>query len=183
MTAINSAAVFHPTRDFLLFSAAVGLPLNFVRFCIMVRPNALFTFILLILSAVFGFTMKRLHRQGAHLKATFATPITDPLNCLVADILMGVLSLLTLSFTWTLNRWQDTGETFLVAYSTSQMKDIVRELVGDFVSSSPQPCPHCHGRQEFHDDHDEEQPLVTPPAGDHEDTHEGGAGPSAVWSR
>ncbi|KAF5674637.1 hypothetical protein FCIRC_7702 [Fusarium circinatum] len=204
MTAINSAAVFHPTRDFLLFSAAVGLPLNFVRFCIMVRPTAFFTFILLVFSAVFGFTMKRLHRQGAHLKATFATPITDPLNCLIADVLMGILSLLTLSFTWTHNRWQDTGETFLVAYSstplmfnmflhfylallvlfrTSHMKDIVKELVGDFVSSAPQPCPHCHGRQEFHDGHDEEQPLVTPPAGDHEDTHEGGAGPSTVWSR
>ncbi|KAF5250674.1 hypothetical protein FANTH_4117 [Fusarium anthophilum] len=170
MTAINSAAVFHPTRDFLLFSAAVGLPLNFVRFCIMVRPTAFFTFILLIFSAIFGFTMKRLHRQGAHLKATFATPITDPLNCLIADVLMGILSLLTLSFTWTHNR-------------TSHMKDIVKELVGDFVSSAPQPCPHCHGRQEFHDGHDEEQPLVTPPAGDHEDTHEGGAGPSTVWSR
>jgi hypothetical protein len=203
--AINSAAVFHPARDFLVFSAAVGLPLNFVRFCIMVRPVAFFTFILLIFSAIFGFTMKRLHRQGAHLKATFATPITDPINCLIADILMGLLSLLTLIFTWTNNRRhygrQATSETFLVAYSstplifnmflhfylplvvlfrTSKIQDIVKELVGDFVSSSPQPCPHCQGQVESHSDYDEEQALLTPSAGDHEDMHEGGAGPSTV---
>ncbi|KAF4986347.1 hypothetical protein FGRMN_10874 [Fusarium graminum] len=204
MTTISSAAVFHPTRDFLLFSAAVGLPLNFVRFCIMVRPTAFFTFVLLIFSAIFSFTMKRLHRQGAHLKATFATPVTDPLNCLVADMLMGILSLLTLSFTWTHNRWQDTGQTFLVAYSstplifnmflhfylallvlleTGMMKDIVREFVVDLVSSNPQPCLHCQGRPEFHHDHDEEQPLVTPPAEDHTNAHEDGVSPSTVWNR
>lgn len=71
----------------------------------------------------------------------------------------------------------------LVLFRTSQMKDIVKELVGDFVSSSPQPCPHCHGRPEYHDEHDEEQALVTPPAGEHEDAHESGAGPATVWSR
>lgn len=117
---------------------------------------------------------------------------------------MGALSLLTLIFTWTKNRWQDTGETFLVAYSstplmfnmflhfflallvlfrTNGMKEIVKELVGDFVSSSPQPCPHCHGQAESHSEHDEEQALLTPPAGGHEHVHEGGDGPSTVWTR
>ncbi|QPC65767.1 hypothetical protein HYE67_007998 [Fusarium culmorum] len=159
--AINSAAVFHPTRDFLIFSAAVGLPLNLVRFCIMVRPVAFFTFILLIFSAIIGFTMKRLHRQGAHLKATFATPITGPLNCLIADLLM----------------------VLVVLFRTSHMKDIVKELLGDFVSSSSQPCPHCHGQVDSHSDHDEEQALMTPSAGSDEHIHEGGAGPSTVWTR
>ncbi|KAF9780344.1 hypothetical protein IL306_000629 [Fusarium sp. DS 682] len=205
MTAINSAAVNHPTRDFLLYSALIGLPLNFIRFVIMVRPTAFFTLILLTFSALFGVTVRRLHRQGAHLKSTFATPITEPLNCLLADASLGTLSLITLIFTWTRNGWQDTGETFLVAYSstplmfnmflhlyltllvllrTRKMQDIVRELMGDLVSVTPHECPHCHGRPEYHDDHDEEQPLVTPPAGDHEDTHGSGVtSTSSVWNQ
>lgn len=63
------------------------------------------------------------------------------------------------------------------------MKDIVKELLGDFVSSSSQPCPHCHGQVDSHSDHDEEQALMTPSAGTDEHTHEGGAGPSTVWTR
>lgn len=64
------------------------------------------------------------------------------------------------------------------------MKGILRELIGDLVPSTPHPCPHCHGRPEYHDDHDEEQPLVTPSVGDEENTH--GievAGPSGVWGQ
>ncbi|KAH7263712.1 hypothetical protein BKA59DRAFT_466643 [Fusarium tricinctum] len=205
MLAINSAAVNHSTRDFLLYSAIVGLPLNFIRFILMVRPTGFFTLILLTCSAIFGLTVRRLHRQGAHLKSTFATPITEPLNCLIADILLGILSLVTLIFTWTCNRWQDTGETFLVAYSstplmfnmflhlylailvllrTHKMKGILRELIGDLVPSTPHRCPHCHGQPEYHDDHDEEQPLVTPSVGDEENTHGNEVvGPSGVWGQ
>ncbi|WZH42286.1 uncharacterized protein QYS62_003277 [Fusarium acuminatum] len=205
MLAINSAAVNHSTRDFLLYSAIVGLPLNFIRFILMVRPTGFFTLILLTCSAIFGLTVRRLHRQGAHLKSTFATPITEPLNCLIADILLAILSLVTLIFTWTCNRWQDTGETFLVAYSstplmfnmflhlylailvllrTHKMKGILRELIGDLMPSTPHRCPHCHGQPEYHDDHDEEQPLVTPSVGDEENTHGNEVvGPSGVWGQ
>ncbi|KAF4335190.1 hypothetical protein FBEOM_10934 [Fusarium beomiforme] len=205
MTAINSAAVNHQARDFLVYSAIIGLPLNFIRFVIMVRPAALFTLVLLAFSQIFGLTVRRLHHQGAHLKSTFATPITEPLNCLIADVSLGILSLITLIFTWTHNGWQDTGETFLVAYSstplmfnmflhfyltllvllrTHKMQDIVRELLGDLVPRTQNACPHCHGRQGYHDDHDEEQPLVTPPVGDQDASHESGvAGTPSVWSQ
>ncbi|KAM0540772.1 hypothetical protein ACHAPJ_013517 [Fusarium lateritium] len=206
MAGINSAAVNHSTRNFLVFSAAIGLPLNFIRFVLMVRPTAVFTLILLICSAIFGFTVRRLHRQGAHLKSTFATPITDPLTCLVADVSLATLSLITLIFTWTHNRWQDAGQTFLVAYSstplmfnmflhiylaalvllrTSGMQDIIRELVGDLVYSKPHACPHCHGQSEGHHQQDEEQPLVSH-ADDGEDSSGSGdrlTGPSSVWSQ
>ncbi|KAJ4250139.1 hypothetical protein NW762_011950 [Fusarium torreyae] len=207
MAGINTAAVNHSTRNFLVFSAAVGLPLNFIRFVLMVRPAAVFTLILLTCSAIFGFTVRRLHRQGAHLKSTFATPITDPLICLVADVSLATLSLITLIFTWTRNRWQDTGETFLVAYSstplmfnmflhiylavlvllrTDEMQDIIRELVGDIVSSKPHACPHCHGHSaDHHQQQDEEQPLVSH-ADDEEDSSGSGdriTGPSSVWSQ
>ncbi|KAF4438679.1 proteinrelated to nucleosome binding protein [Fusarium austroafricanum] len=205
MAIINSAAVNHPIRDFLIYSAVAGIPLNFIRFIIMVRPVAVFTLVLLISSAIFGFTVRRLHRQGAHLKSTFATPITDPMTCLVADVSLAILSLLTLIFTWTRNRWQDTGETFLVAYSstplmlnmflhfylallvllkTRGMQDIIRELVGDLGSSTAHECPRCHGRSEYHDDPEEEEHLV-PHAQDEEERPGSGtqiAGPSSVWS-
>ncbi|KAI6756126.1 hypothetical protein HG530_011862 [Fusarium avenaceum] len=204
MFVINSAAVNHSTRDFLVYSAIVGLPLNFIRFILMVRPTGFFTLILLNCSAIFGLTVRRLHRQGAHLKSTFATPITEPLNCLIADILLAILSLVTLIFTWTCNRWQDVGQTFLVAYSstplmfnmflhlylvllvllqTHKMKVILRELIGDLVPSTPHQCPHCHGQPEYHGGHDEEQPLVTPSVGDEENTHGEVAGPSGVWGQ
>ncbi|KAF4966927.1 hypothetical protein FSARC_5460 [Fusarium sarcochroum] len=205
MTVINSAAVNHSTRNFLVFSAAVGLPLNFIRFIIMVRPAAVFTLVLLTSSAIFGFTVRRLHREGAHLKTTFATPITDPLNCLVADLSLAILSLITLIFTWTRNRWQDTGETFLVAYSstplmfnmflhfylallvllrTHRMQDILRELVGDMVFNKPHECPHCHGRPGDHHGPDEEQLLMSHAEDEEEGSGSGTGitGPSSVWS-
>ncbi|KAF4996677.1 hypothetical protein FDECE_12329 [Fusarium decemcellulare] len=209
MMTINSAAVNHPTRNFLVYSAAVGLPLNFIRFIIMVRPVAVFTLLLLSASAVFGFTVSRLYRQGAHLKSTFATPITEPLNCLVADVLLGFCSLLALIFTWTHNHWQDTGETFLVAYSstplmfnmflhlylallvllkTRRVRDIIRELVGDLGSSTPHKCPHCNGRSGRHDENDEndEERALISDTEDGEDRPHSGIGvngPPSVWSQ
>ncbi|KAM0198535.1 hypothetical protein ACHAPI_004062 [Fusarium lateritium] len=206
MAAINSAAVNHPSRDFLLYSAIIGLPLNIIRFIIMVKPSAVFTLILLASSAIFGFTLRRLHRQGAHLQSTFATPITDPLTCLLADILLATLSLITLIFTWIRNGYQAAGESFLVAYSstplmfnmflhfglallvllrTPEIQNIIRELAGDLMPGAHHSCQHCQGRLGSHHEEDEEQPLVSS-TDDGEEGIESGTrmnGPPSVWNQ
>lgn len=71
----------------------------------------------------------------------------------------------------------------VVLFRTNGVREIVKELVGEFVSSPPQPCPHCQGQVESHSDHDEEQALLTPASGGHQHEHEGGDGPSTVWTR
>lgn len=201
-----SAAVNHPMRVLLIYSAIIGVPLNLVRFIIMLRPVAIFSILILIASAVLAIIIRRLHRQGAHHKSAFATPITAPWNCLIADVSLAFLLLITLISTWTKSHWQDTGMTFLTAYSstpllfnmflhlylallvllgTHKIQDFIRELIGDLVADRSHTCSHCQGRSRYQTVRDEEQPLVSGTIDDQEETHESGqkvGGQSTVWN-
>ena len=192
----NTSTVNHPARILFLYSAVIGLPLNLIRFIVMLRPTAIFTILLLLASAVMTWIIRR---KGAHIKLPPDNPITKPWNCLIADISLAILSFIILIFTWTHNRDHDTGKIFLVAYSstplifnmflhfylallvllsTHKMQDYVRGL----VAGTPHECPNCHNQSGVQD---EEQALMASVTEDQEGapgTGQGGTGSSSVWN-
>ncbi|CAG7562581.1 unnamed protein product [Fusarium equiseti] len=196
MAGDKSPAVNHPARVLFLYTAAIGLPLNLIRFIVMLRPTAIFTILLLASSAIIAWFIRR---QGAHIKLPPDTTITNPWNCLIADISLAILSFIILIFTWTHNREHDTGKIFLVAYSstplifnmflhfylallvllgTNKMQNFVKTL----VAGTPHECPNCHNQSGTQD---EEQALMSSVTEDQEETHESGqrgTGSSTVWN-
>ncbi|KAI1063145.1 hypothetical protein LB507_005554 [Fusarium sp. FIESC RH6] len=196
MAGDNPVTVNHPARILFLYSAGIGLPLNLIRFIVMLRPTAIFTILLLLASAVMTWIIRR---KGAHIKLPPDTPIIKPWNCLIADISLAILSFTILIFTWTHNREHDTGKIFLVAYSstslilnmflhfylallvllsTNKMQDYVKGL----VAGTPHECPNCHNEPGAQD---EEQALMASVTEDQEETpgrERRGTGSSSVWN-
>jgi len=196
MASDKSSAVNHPSRVLFLYSAAIGLPLNLIRFIVMLRPTAIFTILLLASSAILAWIIGR---KGTHIKLPPDTPITNPWNCLIADISLAILSFIILIFTWTHNREHDTGKIFLAAYSstplifnmflhfylallvllsTNKMQDFVKTL----VAGTPHECPNCHNQS---GGQDEEQALMVSVTEDQDETHGSGqrsTGSSTVWN-
>jgi lysylphosphatidylglycerol synthetase-like protein (DUF2156 family) len=203
MAGDNSAAINHPARVLFLYSAIIGIPLNLIRFIVMLRPTAILTIVLLACSAAMAWIIRR---RGAHIRLPSGTPITKPWNCLVADISLAILSFIVLIFTWTHNQENDTGKIFLVAYSSTslifnmfldfylallvllsshKMQDFVRERMGDLVAGTPHEYQNCHHRLGRQSAEVEEQGLVSPTTDTQDGTHESGqreSGPSDVWN-
>ncbi|RBR11907.1 uncharacterized protein FIESC28_08792 [Fusarium coffeatum] len=196
MAGDNPVTVNHPARVLFLYSAAIGLPLNLIRFIVMLRPTAIFTMLLLIASAVMAWIIRR---KAAHIKLPPDTPITKPWNCLIADISLAILSFIILIFTWTHNREHDSGKIFLVSYSSTSLifnmflhlylallvllsTHKVQDYVKGLVASTPQECPNCHNQSAGQD---EEQALMASVIEDQEEPHSSGRkdpGSSSVWN-
>ena len=192
----NPTTVNHPARVLFLYSAVIGLPLNLIRFIVMLRPTAIFTILLLLASAVMTWIIRR---TGAHIKLPPDTPTIKSWNCLIADISLAILSFIILIFTWTHNRDHDTGKIFLVTYSstplifnmflhfylallvllsTHKMQDYVKGL----VAGSPHKCPNCNNASGVQD---EEQAIMASVTEDQEGALESGqrgTGSSSVWN-
>ncbi|RGP67473.1 hypothetical protein FLONG3_8494 [Fusarium longipes] len=196
----NSPAINHPARVLFFYSAVIGIPLNLIRFIVMLRPTAILTIVLLVCSAVLAWIIRR---RGAHIRLPSGTPIIKPWNCLVADISLAILSFIVLIFTWTHNHENDTGKIFLVAYSSTslifnmflhfylallvllsshKMQDFIRERMGDLAAGTPHECENCHRRPETQSAEAEEQGLISSTTDEEDGTHGSGRGSSDVWN-